>query len=422
MPQDTASLAFRVGLALAIGLLVGLERGWRDRDAAEGSRTAGLRTFGLAGLLGGISAALAQVLGGGLVLGAGFLAFAAVFGAFKYRESVHDAEFSVTTVIAGLAVFALGALAVAGDFRLAAASGAAVAVLLAGRVALHRLLRRITWIELRSAILLGAMTMIGLSLLPHRTIDPWGGFDPWEIWLLTVLTASISFAGYVAVRVLSPASGLLVSGLAGGLVSSTATVAALARAAMDGSFVRQRSGAATLACMVSLLRVCALIAIVQPRVLGAVLPAMLAAAAVLALAGAALIAGPRKAEPEQRPASNPFEIAPLLTFAGFFAVVSMTSAALAARFGGTSVLVTSALSGLVDADVATLSALRLVDMALPVQTAGLAVLAAVGLNALTRVGLALTLGPRAMALPFALATAAAIAAAAVSQSVWQSFL
>lgn len=422
MPQDTASLAFRVGLALAIGLLVGLERGWRDREAAEGSRTAGLRTFGLAGLLGGISAALAQVLGGGLVLGAGFLGFAAVFGAFKYRESVHDADFSVTTVIAGLAVFALGALAVAGDFRLAAASGAAVAVLLAGRVALHRLLRRITWVELRSAILLGAMTMIGLSLLPHRTIDPWGGFDPWEIWFLTVLTASISFTGYIAVRVLSPASGLLVSGLAGGLVSSTATVAALARAAMDGSFARQRSGAATLACMVSLLRVCTLIAIVQPRVLGAVLPAMLAAAAVLALAGAALIAGPRKAEPDQRPASNPFEIAPLLAFAGLFAVVSMSSAALAARFGGTSVLVTSALSGLVDADVATLSALRLVGTALPVQTAGLAVLAAVGVNALTRVGLALTLGPRAMALPFALATAAALAAAAASQSFWQSFL
>lgn len=150
-------LIARLGLALAIGLLVGLERGWQERDAPDRSRTAGIRTFGISGLLGGVLAALASALGSVSVLVGGFIAFAAIFAWYKAREAAHDEDFSVTSVIAGLGVFALGALSVAGDYRAAAAGGAALAAILASREVLHGLLKRLTWVELRPALILAVM-------------------------------------------------------------------------------------------------------------------------------------------------------------------------------------------------------------------------------------------------------------------------
>jgi uncharacterized membrane protein (DUF4010 family) len=201
----TDSMILRLGFALAIGLIVGIERGWRERDAPAGSRTAGIRTYGLSGLLGGVFAALAQVVGAPLLLAVGFLGFAAVFAWFKVREEQADESFSVTGVVAALVVFGLGALAVAGDSKAAAAAGVATAGLLALRDPLHGFLERLTWRELRSALLLAAMTVIVLPTLPNTTIDPWGGVNPRKIWFFTVLTAGISYAGYVAVKVAGPA-------------------------------------------------------------------------------------------------------------------------------------------------------------------------------------------------------------------------
>ena len=223
----------KLGVALAIGLLVGLERGWRERDEPSGSRTAGLRTYGIFGLLGGVFAAVSLALGSSIVLGAAFLGFAALFGLFEYRESRHDENFSVTGLMAGLGVFGLGALAVVGDYRVAAAGGTALAGILASREMLHGALRRLSWVELRSALVLAAMTVIVLPLLPDRTIDPWGGFNPREVWFFTVLIATISYLGYIAVRMLGTTRGLIVSGLAGALVSSTAVTVALARMAKE---------------------------------------------------------------------------------------------------------------------------------------------------------------------------------------------
>ncbi|PDQ19832.1 hypothetical protein CN311_17485 [Mesorhizobium sanjuanii] len=404
------SLITRLGLALAIGLLVGLERGWRERDAPDRSRTAGIRTFGISGLLGGILAALANALGAVSVLVGGFIAFAAIFAWYKAREAKHDEDFSVTSVIAGLAVFALGALSVAGDYRAASAGGAALAAVLASREILHGLLKRLTWIELRSALILAVMTAIVLPVLPNRTMDPWGGFNPWEVWLLTVLMASISFAGYVAVRVLGTTRGLLVSSTIGAIVSSTAVTMALARDATSASNPLPLAGAASLAAMVSLLRVCVVVLIIEPSVfVPAGIPAI-AAAFVFAACGAFLLArvgGDQKGGALTR---NPFELGPLLLFALLFAVVATASAALAAQFGGRGLLASSALAGTFDVDVSVLSALRLVKHSVAVETVAQAVLAALAANAIGRLSLAVFAGPVKFWLPLAGATVAAIAA------------
>lgn len=397
-------LIARLGLALAIGLLVGLERGWRERDAPDRSRTAGIRTFGISGLLGGILAALAEALDAVSVLVGGFIAFAVIFAWYKAREAAHDEDFSVTSVIAGLGVFALGALSVAGDYRAAAAGGAALAAILASREILHGLLRQLTWIELRSALILAVMTAIVLPLLPNRTLDPWGGFNPWEVWFLTVLMASISFAGYVAVRVLGTKRGLLVSSLAGALVSSTAVTVALARNAASASTPLPLAGAASLAAMVSVLRVCVVVLIIEPSVFASVGVPAIAAALAFAACGTLLLARDSGNREGGTIARNPFELGPLLLFALLFAVVATASAALAAQFGGRGLLASSAFAATFDVDVSVLGALRLVKHSVPVATVGQAVLAALAANAIGRLLLAISAGPVRFWLPLAGAT------------------
>lgn len=401
-------LIARLGLALAIGLLVGLERGWREREAPDRSRTAGIRTFGISGLLGGILAALAEALDAVSVLVGGFIAFAVIFAWYKAREAAHDEDFSVTSVIAGLGVFALGALSVAGDYRAAAAGGAALAAILASREILHGLLRQLTWIELRSALILAVMTAIVLPLLPNRTLDPWGGFNPWEVWFLTVLMASISFAGYVAVRMLGTKRGLLVSSLAGALVSSTAVTVALARNAASASNPLPLAGAASLAAMVSVLRVCVVVLIIEPSVFASVGVPAIGAALAFAACGTLLLARDSGNREGGTIARNPFELGPLLLFALLFAVVATASAALAAQFGGRGLLASSALAATFDVDVSVLGALRLVKHSVPVDTVGQAVLAALAANAIGRLLLAISAGPVRFWLPLAGATLIAV--------------
>lgn len=398
------TLVVRLGLALAIGLLVGLERGWRERDAPAGSRTAGFRTYGLAGLLGGIMAAVATAMASPAVFAIAFLGFGAIFAWFSLREAIHDESFSVTGVIAGLGVFGLGGLAVAGDQVAAAAAGVALVGLLASREVLHGLLRKLSWVELRSALLLLGMTAIGLPLMPDRAIDPWGGVNPWEIWLFTVLTAGISYAGYIAVRVLGPQRGILVSGLAGALVSSTAVTLAFARRARSGEPARPLSAGACLAAMVSVLRVTAIVALVKPVLALAMAPAL--AAAAIVFGGAALILLRRAPEmgASEAKLGNPFDLGPILFFAASYAIVAAASAGLTGRLGSSSVILTSALSGTFDVDVAALTTARLIGEVVSVEVAAVAVLLAILLNATARLVVAFSVGPLGYALPLALAT------------------
>jgi uncharacterized membrane protein (DUF4010 family) len=408
---------FRLGVALAIGLLVGVERGWRDREEPAGSRTAGVRTFGLFGLLGGVFAALADATSAPLILVAGLLSVAALFGLFQFHEAREDENRSVTGVMAGVGVFGLGALAVSGDYSVAAAGGAALAAVLASREALHEGLRRLSWIELRSALALAVMTVVILPILPDRTIDPWGGLNPWEIWFFTVLIASISFAGYIAVRVLGPARGLLVSALAGAIASSTAVTVALARMASEAAQTRPLVGAAALAAMVSVLRVLVVVAVLRAEILPSVIAPALCAAAVLGAAGLAMLLGGSAAPHPAEPMRNPFELRPLLIFALVFAVFSTASAALVGQFGGSGLAVTSALSGMFDVDVAVLSALRLNTPMAGVPMIGTAILVALAANALGRMSLAVLAGPPRFWVPLLAVTLAAAVAGGMAYYV-----
>lgn len=151
--METTELFRRLTVALAIGLLIGLERGWQAREDEEGERAAGFRTHALAALLGAVWGAISNQtgIGGAVALGLAFAVFSAAIMLFRYREIVHDATFGATTVVAAMLAFALGAFAVVGDVEAAAAAGVATAGLLALKAAAHGWLRRLSWEELRPA-------------------------------------------------------------------------------------------------------------------------------------------------------------------------------------------------------------------------------------------------------------------------------
>ncbi|MET0182286.1 MAG: MgtC/SapB family protein, partial [Caulobacterales bacterium] len=195
--MDLLPVFQRLGVALAIGFLIGVERGWKQRREQDGERVAGLRTYTLIGLLGGISGRVG-ILFDVTVLAALAIVFGGAWVYFKALETKRDRDLSVTGLVAGLLVFALGVYAQRGEIEIAAAAGVLLAGVLAFKDAAHSWLQLLRWEELRSALYIFAATFIALPLLPNTAIDPYGAIVPREIWLLTIVIASVSFVGYVS--------------------------------------------------------------------------------------------------------------------------------------------------------------------------------------------------------------------------------
>jgi uncharacterized membrane protein (DUF4010 family) len=351
----------RLGLALAIGFAFGLERGWQGRDEEEGQRTAGLRTFTLIGLLGGILGALSQAAGG-IVFGIGYAATALALAAFMMREGIHEKDYSATSLVAAMLALALGAYAVVG--APAAAAGAAVAAVffLAYKHILHGWLKRLAWAELRAGLVLAAMTFILLPLLPNRPLDPWSALNPYELWLMTVLIAALSFAGYAAIKITGPQRGTVLAAAAGGLVSSTAVTLSLARMAVDNPRrAGLLAGSILVAGIIMLVRVLVIAGVMNADLALALSPAVVAAIAALGVAAALMIRGERPA-PEGGVAfdlENPFELSVALKFGLMLAVIMLLVAIVRQYFHGSALLAIGALSGLMDVDAITLSIARL---------------------------------------------------------------
>jgi uncharacterized membrane protein (DUF4010 family) len=395
--MDTFELIERLAVALAIGLVIGIERGWKQREEAEGDRAAGLRTHALAGLLGGIWGALALRAApwGAVALGLAFVAFAAAITVFRYREMIHDKTFGATTVVAAMVAFSLGALAVMGDKTAAAAAGVAAAMLLALKAALHEWVKRLTWEELRAGLILAAMTVILLPLLPDRELARWFPVNPREVWLLTILIAALSFVGYVAIRYAGAGLGVLLSGLAGGLVSSTAVTLNMARLAREHPD-RERLFAAgiMLASGVMMLRVLVVVGIINVALLQYLaVPLLLAVLAQAAVAG--MLCGWTRDDHEAASAielRNPFDLGVVLEFGALLALIMALAKGFSTWAGAKGAIALAAVSGLVDVDAISISLARLAPQGLDAESAAYAILIAVTVNSATKVVLGSTAG------------------------------
>jgi uncharacterized membrane protein (DUF4010 family) len=414
---DLIDLFQRLAMALGLGLLLGVERGWRHRDAPEGARAAGLRTHAIMGLLGGVSSAMLPVIGA-IGFAALALSFSSALIVFKVMESKRDNDLSATGTLAALLIFALGAYCMHGDLRVAAAVGVTLVALMAFKDALHAWLDKLTWAELRSALFILGATVVALPLLPNAAIDPWGAINPRELWFLTILVAGASFAAYIAVRVLGDRVGLLAGAAAGALVSSTVVTAELGRRARAQETTPETASAgACLAAAVSVSRVTLFISAAATTVLPQVGPA-LAAATLVFLVGAWLL---NRLDNDEGDVSatqslhSPLDLAEVGRFAAFLGVVVVAGRIIADAFGEAGLLPFAAAAGLADVDAVALAVGSLVRGGLDASAGAHAVLLAVLVNTFSKAGIAAWAGGRRYS---GLYFAVAVYAATVGAAVW----
>jgi uncharacterized membrane protein (DUF4010 family) len=344
-----------LAVALGIGLLVGLERGWTHREEVQGSRVAGWRTFGLIGLAGGVLATLGAPAA--LLLPVGLLAITLFLALGYWREAGTDGGLGITTEVAAVVTFGLGVLAGLGQPAVAASVAIVMAILLGFKPEMHGLLQRIERRELLATLRLLLISVVFLSLLPDRGFGPWQAINPYDIWRLVVLIAAIGYAGYFAMRLAGPTAGLTVTALLGALVSSTAVTLDLSRRARGEPDRRPMLAAAVgLASAVMLMRLMVVTAIVAP----AVLP-LLAAALVPAALAAAAVAGWRlrraAAEDSGRPAErgDPLDLGGAMLMGAIFAAAAFLVEAVRHFAGEAGLYPLAALSGLFDVDAISIS-------------------------------------------------------------------
>ena len=370
----------RVGLSAAIGLLIGIERGWQERTARDGTRVAGIRTYTLISLLGGICGFIA---GSPLAIALCFLGFALPYGLLEWRRAQRLESVSATNLVAGLLTFILGVYAVAGNMMVAAATTVVITAVLAARRNLHLFLQKLTWIELRGALGLLVMTVVLLPILPDRTVDPWNTLNPHQIWLMTVMVGGSCYAGYAAIRIGGQHKGLLFGGIMGGLATSTTVTWTFARMSRHTPALMLDVLAAILGAWVtSLLRMTALGVVVAPALLAPLAPPIAAASLLLLVCAALAYRFAGRSKPHPLKLRDPFELGLMLRFCALLVVIMVVAKLLASVQGGLFAL--GGVSGLLDVDPITLSMARLSGNGVTVQLAAKTILIAAASNGLAK--------------------------------------
>jgi len=356
--NDYLELALSLVTSAGIGLLVGTER--ERKPTAK----AGIRTFTLIAVLGTVSALVAELVGSPWLVAVGLaLVGATLSGAYLADPATRAEDSGTTTVVAALLVYVLGALNFHGEGTLAVALGIGMTALLYFKTELEGVATRLTPTDIRSILQFGAISAIVLPLLPDRGYGPYGVLNPFHIWLMVVLISGVSLAGYVAWRLTLGGKGLLLTGLLGGVISSTATTFAYARHARDATHTP--SAVLTviqLANVAKLLRVLLLALVIAPQVLPLLL---LTTAPALLASGPTLWWHYRRAGGDQGEETdrlqNPTQLGTALLFGAFYAIVLLAAAWLSDVVGSGGLFVLSFISGLTDVDAITLSSARLAD-------------------------------------------------------------
>jgi uncharacterized membrane protein (DUF4010 family) len=391
---QSTTTALNLVAALAAGLIIGLERGWRGRDVADGGRVAGLRTFALLGLLGGVLA-----LPGAWTLTAGLVALAAL-ASVSYREAVRaTGNLSATSAVAQLLTFGLGAVAACGAPALAVSAAVLAAVLLNLRSTLHGWLRLIEHRDLSAGLQMLVLSAVVLPLLPNASVGPYGALNPNRLWWAVVLIAGLSLSGHVAIRFFGAERGALWSGLLGGLASSTGATLALARRLRDRPALLDASAAGALAaCAVMFIRMIVVLLALAPALLRLLLLPLMTSIVVL-LATALLHWLRRLPGGDRQPATElaPFDLGTALGFGAFLGVTAILSEASKQWLGVNGVYALSLLSGLADVDAITISMARMGDAgSVPAGTVAVAVGLAVLSNMASKAVMARVVGGRAL--------------------------
>lgn len=350
MPDPGQSLLL-LGYAGAIGLLIGLERGWTERGADDGHRVAGIRTFALLGLVGGAAGLIAGSIGVAIILLSGIVLIVGY-----WRRASASNRRSATGAIAGLLVLGLSALAASGQPETALAGAAIAMFLLSSRQRLHKLVSDLTAQEMRAAAEFAIVALVLFPLAPNRDMGPFGAINPHHLLLVVVLVSGISFAAYLAGHHVSRGKGPMLTAAAGALVSSTAVTAALARRMRsDGAESGPLRVSLLIASIVGGLRVLVLIAVLAPAAFANSTHAILPGLAILVAAAAWAGGGKASVTDEWAPVGNPLELGAAVTFAAIAGVATIGARLASSAFGSSGSLVVYTATGMADVDAAVLA-------------------------------------------------------------------
>jgi uncharacterized membrane protein (DUF4010 family) len=404
-------LVWGLAAALIIGALVGTERE-RMKALAGNVGIGGVRTFILFALTGAVSGWLARSLQNAWVLVAAVAAVAALTVAgYLAQARLRPNAVGLTTETAAVTVCLLGGACTSGHPQVALALGVAVSAVLAYKEPMHGLVAKLGADDIAAGIKLLAASFIVLPLLPSQAVDPWGAIKPQSLWLLVVLIAALSLVGYVATRALGPGRGTALTGLTGGLVSSTAVTLGFARQSREqgGGEARALAAGVLLAWTVMSARVVVLAGFIhRPLVLPLLLP-FGAMTLVTLVAVAVLLRGAWRAtpvEPGHVLLRNPFSLRSAIKFGLLFAAVLLVVALVRDRFSGQGYYLVAALAGLTDVDAITLSLSQLArDGAADAGTVVGALVTAALANTFVKCGIILALAGAALRRPIAIVTA-----------------
>ena len=385
-------------VALAIGLLIGLER---ERSHIR-KIPAGSRSFALLSLAGVVSASFDE-----WVVVAGLVGVSALVALSYFRTSAEDA--GITTAIAALVAYLLGALALTRP-ALAVALAVVVAGLLVSKARIHHFAREVvSEVEVEDAIRFLVVAFVILPLLPDRNLGPYGVLNPSKVWLLVVLLTGIGWFGYIGVRALGRERGLLVTGLAGGFVSASATTASMARLSRTATSRRPPLAGALLASLATFIQLLIVIAVVDVDVLRLLWPPVVAGAAVLVGISVFVARGAHRptedtaddSATDATPSGRPFALRPALILAAVLTFALFVARWGADVFGARGAVLAAFASGLADAHAGSVAAASLAAKGdITVDTALVAIAAALGSNLIVKIVLAFTAGGRRFGLGF----------------------
>jgi uncharacterized membrane protein (DUF4010 family) len=403
-----------LGVALGLGLLVGLQRERTQADAA------GIRTFTLITLLGALIGVVSGSLGPWPVAAAAIaLAAMVILGnvpAILDRRPV----LGVTSEIAALVMYFVGVAVTSGYLPAGVIVAGVTALLLHWRTPLHQAVRRMEDAEVTAVMRLALIGLVILPALPDRSFGPYGVLNPFQIWLMVVLIVGISMAAYVAYRWLKPADASVAAGVLGGLISSTALTASYARQSRDQSKHAPAAVAVIVASAVVFARVLAEVALVAPALLSGVGPPLLTMGLVVALIAAlAYRAAGSQSGSVESSREPPLDLRTPVVFGTLYAAVLLGTAATRAYFGPEAVYVVAALSGLTDVDAITLSTASLIEAGrLTEQTGWRVIIVGALSNMVFKGGVLAVLGSRDLLIRVGAAFAAAIAAGIAILGLW----
>jgi uncharacterized membrane protein (DUF4010 family) len=410
-PELLQSLA----TALGLGLLVGLQREWVQ------SHVAGIRTFALLSLFGSLCGVLGIVFGGWIIAAALIaLASIVILGNLAELKSKQP-DSGLTTEMAMLVMFATGIITVLGHRLVAVVIAGTVMVMLQSKKPLHNMVRRIGEDDLREIARLVLAGLVILPVLPNREMGYLGVLNPFSIWLMVVLIIGISLAAYLAQKFLGGARGSVLAGIFGGLISSTATTASIARRSHDrGASAACLAAIALIASAIVFVRVIVEVVIAAPAHLRQMLPPLLSLMIWFGLVAAiahrlSLKKGSHSMEEE----APPSELKSAVLFGLLYAVVLLVVAAARQHFGTSGMYVAAAISGLTDMDAITLSTSHLVSTGhLESSTAWRMILLGGMANIVFKAALVTILGVRSFIKPMLAGFAAALAGGGAIMLLW----